>query len=132
MIKRIDNRFILINGLLLMMITFVNFPTAVLAEYIERPDAQAAALFYSGTYVVTAVVYNGLWWYASHNHRLLDPKFEQALVQNITRQFRFGPLMYLVAFLVAFVSVPASVAINALLAIFYAFTGSGQDMASGK
>jgi TMEM175 potassium channel family protein len=130
-IKRIDNRFILLNGLLMMAITFVNFPTAVLAEYIEQPDAQAAALFYSGTYVVVALIYNALWLYASHKHRLLDPAFQQELVHEITRQFRFGPVMYLVAFGAAFVSVPVSVAVNAGLAIFYAFTGSRQTM-SGR
>lgn len=131
-IKRVDNCFILINGLLVMAITFVNFPTAVLAEYIERPDAQVAALFYSGTYMVVAIIYNGLWRYASHKHRLLDPAFDQALVDDISRQFRFGPLMYLVAFLAAFVSVPVSVGLNAALAIFYAFTGSRQDTPAGK
>lgn len=125
-IRRIDNRFILLNGLLLMAITFVNFPTAVLAEYIERPDAQVAALFYSGTYVVVALVFNALWRYASHNHRLLDLAFHDTLVREITEQFRIGPIMYLVALLAAFVSVPLSVAINAGLAIFYAFTGSRQ------
>jgi len=130
-IKRIDNRFILLNGLLLMAITFVNFPTAVLAEYIERPDARTAALFYSGTYVVVALIYNALWLYASHNHRLLDLTFHDTLVREITRQFRFGPVMYLVAFGAAFVSVPLSVAVNAGLAIFYAFTGSRQTM-SGR
>jgi len=123
-IKRIDNRFILLNGLLMMAITFVNFPTAVLAEYIERPDAQAAALFYSGTYVVIAIIYNALWLYASHEHRLLDLAFHDTLIREISRQFRIGPAMYLIALLAAFVSVPLSVAINAALAIFYAFTGS--------
>lgn len=123
-IKRVDNAFILLNGLLLMAITFVNFPTAVLAEYIERPDAQAAALFYSGTYVAVALIYNALWAYASHKHRLLDPKFEEALVKDITRQFRFGPAMYLIAFVAAYISVPVSVGLNAALAIFYAFTGA--------
>jgi uncharacterized membrane protein len=127
-IRRVDNAFILLNGVLLMAITFVNFPTAVLAAHIDQPDAQIAALFYSGTYVITAIIFNILWRYASHNHRLLYPKFEQALVRDITRQFRIGPLMYLVAFLAAFVSVPVSVGINAALAIFYAFTGARQSM----
>ncbi len=48
-IRRTDRGLLLINALLLMVVTFVNFPTGVIAEYIQKPDAQIAALLYSGT-----------------------------------------------------------------------------------
>ncbi len=123
-ISRVDNRFLLLNGLLLMLVTFVNFPTALLADYIEHPDRQIAAMVYSGTFVITAIVYNGLWWYASRGYRLLDKSTDPALVRIITRQYMFGPVLYLAAFLAAWFSLPLSVAINAFLAVFFAFTGS--------
>jgi uncharacterized membrane protein len=123
-IKRVDNRFIILNGLLLMAITFVNFPTAVLAEYLPHPDNHIAALALAGTYEVIAIIFNGLWQYASRGYRLLDPKADPEYVRGITRQYFFGPTVYLVAFLAAFVSVPLSVGIDAFLAIFFAFVGS--------
>jgi len=122
-IRRVDHSLIILNGLLLMMITFVNFPTAVLAEYIETPSREVAALFYSGTFTVTAIAFNALWRYASHDHRLLDRSVDPAYVQGITRQYFFGPTLYFVAFLAAFVSAWLSLAIDAGLAIFFCFPG---------
>jgi hypothetical protein len=67
-----------------------------------------------------AVLFNVLWHYAAHEERLLLPGHDRAAAQSITRQYRFGPLLYLAAFLLAFVSVPASVGLCALLAVFFA------------
>jgi uncharacterized membrane protein len=37
------------NGCRLLVVTFVPYPTSVLAAYLETPAAKAAAVFYSGT-----------------------------------------------------------------------------------
>lgn len=143
-IRRTNHAFMMINGLLLMMITFVNYPTALLAETLKKgipsgisplagtPDQQGAALFYSGTFVVTAIFFNVLWYYARHNGRLLARDHDRELVESITRQYRFGPLFYLVAFLFAFVSAPASIAVNILLAIYFSFTGTRRTSKPGE
>jgi uncharacterized membrane protein len=119
-IKRSDQVLLVLNGLLLMCITFVPFPTALLAEYLGEPDQRTAALVYSGTFVVTAIIYNLLWRYASHNNRLLDQRSNPAEVRGISRQYAFGPLFYLAAFVLAFWSALASLALNLLLAVFFA------------
>lgn len=122
-IRRVDHTLIILNGLLLMLITFVNFPTAVLAAYIQTPQREVAALFYSGSFVLVAIAFNALWRYASHDYRLLDRSIDPIYVQGITRQYFFGPTVYLVAFLAAFVSAWLSLAIDAGLAIFFCFPG---------
>ena len=119
-IARTDHTFLLLNGLLLLAITVVPFPTAVLAEFIRGPDARSAALLYSGTYVAIAVAFNLLWRHASREGRLLDGKADLRVVRAISQGYRFGPLLYLAALLLAFVSVAASVALCALLAVFFA------------
>jgi uncharacterized membrane protein len=64
-IHRTDHVLLVMNLLLLLMITFVNFPTAVLGAYIGDPANQlTASLLYGGTFVITAVVFNLLWRYA--------------------------------------------------------------------
>lgn len=50
LIHRADQLLLVLNGLLLLGITFVPFPTALLAKYIERPGQRIAALVYSGTF----------------------------------------------------------------------------------
>jgi uncharacterized membrane protein len=132
LIRRSNHTFIMLNGVLLMLITFVNYPTALLAPALTSgtaDDKQLAALIYTGTFVVTAVFYNVLWRYATHNGRLLGKNADRKLVAQITREYRLGPLVYLVAFLLAFVYVPASLALTAALAVYFALSGRNR---SGK
>ncbi len=123
-IRRVDNRLLFFNSLLLMMITFVNFSTALLAEYIGKPEQQTATLFYTGTMVVNAILFNVLWRHASTNGRLLGKNADMAQVKAITDQYWYGPVLYSVAFVLAFVSVGLSLALQFGLAVFFGLTGS--------
>ncbi|HEX2622218.1 MAG TPA: TMEM175 family protein [Phototrophicaceae bacterium] len=121
LINRTDHTLLVLNGLLLMMITFVNFPTAVLGTYIQNPDeGHTAAVLYNATFVVTAVFYNLLWRYATYHRRLIDPAVPQTALNRITVSYSFGPLLYLAAAILSFFSVPAGLGLSALLAIFFA------------
>ncbi len=131
-VRRSNHTFIIFNGVLLMLITFLNYPTALLAPALKvgtAGDKKFATLVYTGTFVVIAVFYNVLWRYGTHNGRLLGKHANKALVAQITREYRFGPLVYLVAFLLAFVSVPASLVLTVLLAVYFALSGRNR---SGK
>ena len=119
-IRRTNHMFLILNGLLLFLVTFVPFPTAVLAEYMRYPEACSAVALYSGTYFAIAIVYNALWLYASHKHRLLGSNVNAARVQAITEQYRFGPIFYGAAFAASFWSFYVSVTICAALAVFFA------------
>lgn len=123
LIRRSDHLLLVFNGLLLLGVTFVPFPTALLAEYAPRDGGHVAAAVYSGTYTMLAICFNVLWHHASHHHRLLDHNADPRMVEAITRGYRFGPLLYFVSFVLAFVSVPASLAMNLALAMFFALPG---------
>jgi len=120
LIRRTDTTLLLFNGLLLLGVTFVPFPRAVLAEYIPRPGAHIATAVFSGTYTVLAIFFNLLWRYAAHKNRLLDHRADSHLVAAITRGYSYGPPVYFLTFVLAFVSVGASVTMNLALAIFWA------------
>ncbi len=122
LIKLSDTGLLTLNLLLMLFIVFVPFPTALLTQYYEH-DYRGPAVIYSATFVLLAICFNLLWRYASHNNRLLDRKADPRAVQAITRQYRFGPLFYLVALGLAFVYPPASVIWNLLLALFFALPG---------
>jgi uncharacterized membrane protein len=123
-IRRTDGAFLFLNGLLLLFVTFVPFPTALVSEFLKRPEARTAAALYAGTYVALAIVFNLLWRYASAGMRLLDPRSKPEEVRAITRDYSFGPVFYFAAFLLAFLSVPASLGLCLGLALFFAVTGS--------
>src|SRR6202022_2857433 len=119
LIGRSDQALLGLNLLLMMGVSFVPFPTAVVAAHIGGPDARTAAVFYSGWFVFIAYVFNILWRYASHGGRLLEPNVDHESVHGITRQYAFGPVYYLVAMLIALVSPTASIMFNLALAVFF-------------
>jgi uncharacterized membrane protein len=108
------------NLLLLLCVSFVPFPTKVLAEHLPvgGHDQRTAVLFFSGTYVVIAVFYNVLWRVAVTDHRLIAPGCE-AEADKITSAFRFGVPGYAMATLLTFVAVPAGLALDAALALYF-------------
>ena len=122
-IKRTNTVLILLNLLLLLIIVFIPVPTALLAEYLVKPDQHAAAIVYSGTFLAMACCFNILWRYASYHNRLLGKNVDQRGVTAISRQYLFGPLLYLIALGLAFVNTPASIILNFLLALFFALPG---------
>src|SRR5260221_4706343 len=103
-----------------MGITVVPFPTALLAAYLGHRDQNSAAMFCSAVFTVTAILFNVLWAYASHNNRLLDRNADPRWVAGITAQYRFGPIFYFVAFILAIFSAWASLILQIALAMFFA------------
>jgi uncharacterized membrane protein len=121
LIRRADTGLLLLNGLLLLAVTFVPFPTALVAEYVPRPGpAVVAAAVFNGAYIVLALAFNLLWHYAASGGRLLRADAAPEAVEAITRDYRLGPPLYAATFLLAFVNVGLSVAFNLALAVFWA------------
>jgi uncharacterized membrane protein len=119
-IQRTDNNLLLFNGLLLLGVTLVPFPTALVAEYLEHEERLIAILVYNGWFFVIAIFFNLLWRYASYKNRLFNEKTDPALVRHISRQYSVGPAAYLLVLLIAFVSPWLSLALNVALAVFFA------------
>jgi uncharacterized membrane protein len=123
MFRRIDRSthgLVVANLLLLLCVSFVPFPTKVLAEHLPvgGHDQRTAVLFFSGTYMVIAIFYNMVWRVAVTNHRLIAPGCEEE-ADKITRAFRYGVPGYAMATLLTFVAVPAGLALDAALALFF-------------
>ncbi len=120
-IRRSDNNLLLLNGLLLFGISVMPFVTALMAAYLQDYHQEIIAMVvYSGWSLVVAVFFNLLWRYASHQNRLFSPHTDPALVAFISRQYAFGPVLYLGAMLLALVHPFLSIAANVALAIFFA------------
>jgi len=121
-IRRSTDLLLSLNLLLMLGVTVVPFPTAVLAEHLDGPDARTAALVYNATFVVIAVVFNLLWRYAVRRGLLHEATLAAAM--NISSQYAVGPLLYLACFVIAWFNVRASVAANVALALFFALPPS--------
>jgi len=119
-IRRTDSTLMALNLLLLLVIVFIPFPTALVAQYLEMPDFHTAAAIYNGTYVLLSICFNLLFRYAAHENRLLGKEVDHDEMQVMLRQFRFGAVPYLFTFALTWVSVPASLVLNLLMALFWA------------
>lgn len=119
LIERTDHAFLYWNGLLLFFVTFLPFPTALLAEYLLHPDAKVAASLYTGTTLAISVSFKRLWRHATRDKRLLATGANTE-ARQITQQDRYGPPLYLAAFGVSFFSEGVSIAACLFLALFFA------------
>jgi uncharacterized membrane protein len=103
LMQGVDAQFLFANGFLLLLITFVPFPTTVLAEYLNREAANTAVALYGGTYVVIHLGYHLLWYTATHHH-LVKAQVSAAHIQKIRTAYRLALPIYLLATALAFVS----------------------------
>ena len=92
-----SSSFLYANGLLLLMVTFLPFPTAVLARYIQTELASVAVVFYAGCGLMTNTAF--LIWFAAMQKpvRLLKPEITEEEVRKIWMQCGAGMLGYFVA-----------------------------------
>jgi uncharacterized membrane protein len=121
LVRRVNAPFLYANGLLLLVVTVVPFPTALLAEYFRKPGAPVAAAVYAGTYVAAGVAFRLFWRTAIAGRHLLRRDYSEERVQEIDRRYWLGVPGYAAATLAAFVSVYLTVAIClALLVVWIA------------
>lgn len=120
-IRKTDHWFLLANVVFLMGISFLPFPTAVLAEHLAEPNSRrTAALFYGGPLVLMSVLFNILWWAGTRDDHLLGPEASRATITAITTRAQFGALAYVVATGLALVNVWAGVCVYIALAMLFA------------
>ena len=121
-LERIDRGLFYWNLLLLMTIVFIPYPTEVFGEALRLHEgAQTAAVLYSITMTVNALMWSGIWLHASRNRRLLSPGFPESQRTVSTLLFTGGTLLYLASIGVAFISAYLCLVFHAVLALYYAF-----------
>jgi MFS family permease len=99
---------------------FISFPTALLAEYVRKPEQRTTAVaVYSGTLAVTAIFFTILWLYAAGNYRLVDRNLHPALLRSMTRRYVVGMALYILAFALAFINVVVTLLLIVGLALLF-------------
>jgi len=121
MIKRADHTLLLLNMAVLFGVTVVPFPTYILAEHLGTRNESTAAILYSAAFVFIAAAFRVLWGYAAARPQLLADDVDSVLITTQTRQYLVAPVLYAVAGGLAILDATSSVALNLLLAVFFAF-----------
>jgi uncharacterized membrane protein len=119
-IRRSDRYFLIISVVFLMFVSFLPFPTRVLAEHLaDSHERTAAVAFYSATLFVIALAYNAVWRYGVAGGRLLGSDVDMEGLRTISRRYLLGPLGYGLSFVLAFVNPWASLTVHGLLAAMF-------------
>ena len=122
LLKHTDRVMLFLNLGLLMTIVLIPFATALFADYVATPGAQAsiAGVLYNANMLLMGLGFQALVQWVSHHHTLLR---EEMVPLTRTQQLRFsvGPILYTACIPLSFVSPPAVLAIDALVAVFYIF-----------
>ena len=129
-LERADRPLLFLNLVLLMFVGLLPWPTNLLATYMQEggADERVAAVVYSGTMTLMGATFGALWLYATRHRQLLGDTLTPEEIRTLTRRFTAGSPLYAVSILVALVSAPACLALNALLAVYYALPGGGAMM----
>jgi uncharacterized membrane protein len=126
LISRSNHTFLMINIAFLMVIAFMPFPTALVANYVrQRHEVRTAALVYGGTMILLALMFNAVWSYASMGHRLLVEGVDPESIRRGTASYRKGPVIYAAITLIALVNPYVSLALFVVLAGYWLLPSSG-------
>jgi uncharacterized membrane protein len=119
-IERMDHMLLVANLLLLLAISFIPFPTAVLAESLrESEHRQVAAIFLGGVFTVSALCFNLLWLHAYFHRELIDDHVSEERLRRRTRRYILGPALYGVTIPLAFISPWISIGLFIVYAVLY-------------
>ena len=119
MLGRVDRTFLFINILLLLTIAFLPFPTKLVGDDLRHGGEEAAALDYTATLLLMAILHQFWWQYARRGRRLIKADVADSALAAVDRSYMAGVPAYGIAFVVAFFSPLAAVFITFGIAAFY-------------
>jgi uncharacterized membrane protein len=117
-IRRADHGLVWLNVLFLMSVSFLPFPTDLLAECILH-ESNVVVVFYGLSHAVAGLSLAGMWVYAAWDRRLIGAEVEAETIRAMLRTTLAAPALYAAGAALSFASVPASIALYALIPVLY-------------
>lgn len=97
MLSKTSTTFLYANGLLLLTVSFIPFPTALLAKYVATELAPVVVVFYAGASLMCNAAFR-VWFAAAQRPvYLLKPEVGREQIKRIWAQMNAGILGYTVA-----------------------------------
>jgi uncharacterized membrane protein len=119
-LKKPEKMLLFSNGFLLLLVTLVPFPTALVGAYLTTPAASVACATYAGFFVLIDSAYNLLWWVVYRQqpeYHLRETRLPRSMIISL-----LGLPCYLIATVAAFWSPILSLGICGALWIVWAIT----------
>jgi TMEM175 potassium channel family protein len=116
-----DNSVMIANGLLLMIVALVPFPTKTLGMFLLTGALKTAVIFYTGYFVLISITFKLLWYAASRKRNLLIHGITDAEIKQTTKYENIGLICNMIIMAVAFVSPWAALALSFVMWMYWIF-----------
>ncbi len=100
-IKKTNSTLLWLNLFLLLWIGLLPFFTKILSQY---GPMQTAMALYALDQGVAGLLVTVTWYYASHNHRLIDPELPAETIRFTLTRSSTAPIIFFVSIAISFVS----------------------------
>ena len=115
-IKQTDRIFLWINIIFLLTIGFIPFSTSLIGEY---PFSPTVVRLYGANLAATGLALNGVWWYATRNHHLVDKDLDPHIISLGQRRTIVGPIVSFIGLGFSYVDPRVSLVLYLLLIPFF-------------
>jgi uncharacterized membrane protein len=132
LLARATHTFQVLNLFLLLTVSIVPWPTALLAEYTRdgtAGDQPIAVLIYGLTFTAMTVAFNALWRYVLRHPECQKQNIPPELLAVRNKRFNLGLPAYPIATALGLLSVPLFLALMLALALLYLLPTPDVDMA---
>ncbi len=119
MFVKTNNAVMIANGLLLMLVALVPFPTKTLGIYFLTGGFQTAVIFYTAYFVLISVAFRGLWYAATSRANILSGDITRQQIRQTTRNENIGLLCNSLILAVAFINPWAALILSFVMWIYW-------------
>lgn len=128
LLRTTNNKLILSNGLLLLAVALVPFPTKTMGEFLGSDAQKTAIEFYTGYSVVVAGLYLLVMSAAkSKAKNLFLPNVSAKTIKAISKGLRIGFLLCLIIFVITFFAPLVGLGLHFCMWVFWAITAKDNE-----
>lgn len=128
-----DGKVMRLNLLLLMVVSFLPFPTKLVAEALDSSTSErAAVIFYGLVLLVISALIGVLWRYVAGHRDLLDPEVSDEEVEAITKQSTPNVGFYAIVVALALVAPQVAAFGYLAIAVVVVFRSRGDSSAASS
>jgi uncharacterized membrane protein len=122
-LRSTSNSIMITNGLLLMLVALVPFPTKTLGLFLQTDALKTAVVFYTGYFVLISLAFRLLWWAACRNPELLVQGITPAQIAQTNKNENMGLVCNGIIMAVAFVSPVTSLVLSFVMWVYWIVYG---------
>lgn len=119
MLRKSDNSIMITNGLLLMLVALVPFPTKTLGLFLLTDALQTAVIFYTGYFVLISLAFRLLWHAASSKRERLIHGITDAQIKQTTKNENIGLACNTIIMGVAFINPWAALILSFAMWVYW-------------